>query len=74
MAYRDEIDMDKLNERERDLINMIDRKIASGIEDSKNWRTNTTSEVLEFLNINMKNKEIIKNTFISNNERIWVTA
>lgn len=74
MAYRDEIDIDKLNERERDLINMIDRKIASGIEDSKNWRTNTTSEVLEFLNINMKNKEIIKNTFISDNEKIWATA
>jgi len=29
MAYRDEIDMEKLNQREKDLINMVDRNIAA---------------------------------------------
>ncbi len=74
MAYRDEIDYDNLKQRDKDLINMIDRKIASGIEDSKNWRTYTSSEVLDFLDINMKNRDIIKNNFISNNEKIWAIA
>jgi hypothetical protein len=29
MTYRENIDMEKLNQREKDLINLIDRKIAN---------------------------------------------
>ena len=48
MAYRDEIDMDKLNERERELINMIDRNIAAWLEDLKNWRSISLSDAKKY--------------------------
>jgi len=59
MTYRENIDMEKLNEREKDLINMIDRKIANWLEDSKNWRMSSSEEVYDFLmwELDKKKKE-----------------
>ena len=69
MAYRDEIDMDKLNERERELINMIDRNIAAWLEDLKNWRSISLSDAKKILLNNLEKKNLF-----SKNENIWVIA
>ena len=69
MAYREELDFDKLSQWEKDLINMIDRKIASWLEDSKNWRTNSLEDTKKFLLDRISNKNSIndKEKLFSNN-------
>jgi hypothetical protein len=74
MTYRENIDMEKLNQREKDLINLIDRKIANWLDDSKNWRMSSSKEVYDFLMWELDNKKKKENNFIFNNKMVWVTV
>ena len=73
MAYREELDFDKLTKWEKDLINMIDRKIASWLEDSKNGRTNSLEDTRKYLlNRITKTNSINDKEKIFSNNIVWV--
>ena len=65
MGFRDDIDMNTLNQKQKDLINMIDEKLAEWLDDVKNGRVHSVSEVREFLRNNKKQ-------FISNKKTSWI--
>ena len=69
MAYREELDFDKLTKWEKDLINMIDRNIAIWLEDLEQWKSISLSEARKSLLNNLEN-----NNLFSKNENIWVIA
>ena len=66
MAFRDEIDINILDQKQKDLINLIDEKLAEWLDDVKNNRVHSISEVREFLRNNNKKQ------FISNKKVSWV--
>jgi len=73
MTYREELDFDKLSQWEKDLINMIDRKITSWLEDSKNWRTNSLEDTRKFLLNRINNKYSMDNKEkLFSNNIVWV--
>jgi len=73
MAYRNEIDITKLNQREKDFLDMIDRKLFSWLEDSKNWRMYSSEEVRKHLKERVRiNKSFFQDNVFSNNQKVWV--
>ena len=67
MAFRDEIDINLLDQKQKDLINMIDEKLAEWLDDVKKWRIISMNQLLENFE-----KKFNKKNIISNNLKKWV--
>jgi len=61
MAFRDEIDINILDQKQKDLINMIDEKLAEWLDDVKKWRIISMNQLLENFEKKFNKKNIISN-------------
>jgi len=68
------IDRKNLKNHEKILLEMIDREVNLWLKDIKEWKINTTEEVLIFLEKELNKKIKIEKNFTFNNKNIWAIA